>query len=74
MANTWHRQFPYDHERPDEWLRTSPIGTYPPNGFGQGGSHLWAPDCCLRYRSAARQGEAVDTSTGHIGFRGSVRR
>jgi formylglycine-generating enzyme required for sulfatase activity len=23
----------------------------------------------LRYRPAARQGETVDTSTGHIGFR-----
>jgi formylglycine-generating enzyme required for sulfatase activity len=23
----------------------------------------------LRYRPAARQGEALDTSTGHIGFR-----
>ena len=24
---------------------------------------------CLRYRPAARQGQAVDTSTCHIGFR-----
>ena len=24
---------------------------------------------CLRYRPSARQGEAVDTSTSHIGFR-----
>jgi len=28
---------------------------------------------CLRYRLAARQGEDVDTSTGHIGFRCVVR-
>lgn len=35
----------------------------------KGGSHLCAPNYCLRYRPAARQGEAVDTSTGHIGFR-----
>ena len=35
----------------------------------KGGSHLCAPSYCLRYRPAARQGEAVDTSTGHIGFR-----
>jgi formylglycine-generating enzyme len=35
----------------------------------KGGSHLCAPNYCLRYRPAARQGEAVDTSTSHIGFR-----
>ena len=35
----------------------------------KGGSHLCAPSYCLRYRPAARQFEAVDTSTGHIGFR-----
>jgi sulfatase modifying factor 1 len=28
-----------------------------------------APNYCLRYRPAARQGEAVDTSTAHLGFR-----
>lgn len=35
----------------------------------KGGSHLCAPNYCLRYRPAARQGETVDTSTGHLGFR-----
>ena len=39
----------------------------------KGGSHLCAPNYCLRYRPAARQGEAIDTSTGHIGFRCVVR-
>lgn len=39
----------------------------------KGGSHLCAPNFCLRYRPAARQGEAVDTSTSHIGFRCVVR-
>jgi formylglycine-generating enzyme len=129
MANTWHGRFPFEHDRPDEWVRTSPVGTYPPNGYGlydmagnvwewtddffstageavhpccaprnprtpepvaesyaadqpggqiprrvtKGGSHLCAPNYCLRYRPAARQGEAVDTSTGHIGFRCVIR-
>jgi formylglycine-generating enzyme required for sulfatase activity len=39
----------------------------------KGGSHLCAPNYCLRYRPAARQGEAIDTTTGHIGFRCVVR-
>jgi formylglycine-generating enzyme len=39
----------------------------------KGGSHLCAPSYCLRYRPAARQGEAIDTSTGHLGFRCIVR-
>jgi sulfatase modifying factor 1 len=39
----------------------------------KGGSHLCAPNYCLRYRPAARQAEPVDTSTCHIGFRCIVR-
>ena len=39
----------------------------------KGGSHLCAPNYCLRYRPAARQGQAVDSSTTHIGFRCVVR-
>jgi formylglycine-generating enzyme len=39
----------------------------------KGGSHLCAPNYCLRYRPAARQGEAIDTSTSHIGFRCVIR-
>ena len=37
------------------------------------GSHLCAPSYCLRYRPAARQAEAVDTATCHLGFRCVVR-
>lgn len=39
----------------------------------KGGSHLCAPDHCLRYRPAARQGQADDSSACHIGFRCVVR-
>jgi formylglycine-generating enzyme len=35
----------------------------------KGGSHLCAPNYCLRYRPAARQAEPIDTTTSHIGFR-----
>lgn len=39
----------------------------------KGGSHLCAPNYCLRYRPAARQAQTVDTSACHIGFRCIVR-
>jgi sulfatase modifying factor 1 len=112
MANTWQGEFPWQNTLDDGYAGTSPVGSFPPNGFGlfdicgnvwewttdwfttdhdqpasspccgpqrvdgeiprrviKGGSHLCAPSYCLRYRPAARQGEAIDTSTSHIGFR-----
>jgi sulfatase modifying factor 1 len=49
---------------------TEPVLDEPiPRRVIKGGSHLCAANYCLRYRPAARQGEAVDTSTTHIGFR-----
>jgi sulfatase modifying factor 1 len=117
MANTWQGEFPWQNLLLDGYAGTSPIGSFPPNGFGlydmtgnvwewttdpftdshahspccgpdratretgahrarkalKGGSHLCAPNYCLRYRPAARQGEDVDTSTSHIGFRCIIR-
>ncbi len=35
----------------------------------KGGSHLCAPNYCLRYRPAARQSQTVDSTTSHLGFR-----
>lgn len=35
----------------------------------KGGSHLCAPNYCLRYRPAARHPEPVDSAATHIGFR-----
>jgi formylglycine-generating enzyme len=119
LANTWQGEFPWQNLLLDRYAGTSPVGAFPPNGYGlsdmtgnvwewtsdyfalqhprqperpccvprnpqvaapvlaepiprrviKGGSHLCAPNYCLRYRPAARQGEAVDTATGHIGFR-----
>jgi formylglycine-generating enzyme required for sulfatase activity len=48
---------------------THAAGEHIPRRVVKGGSHLCAPNYCLRYRPAARQGEAVDTSACHIGFR-----
>jgi sulfatase modifying factor 1 len=115
VANTWQGRFPWENLKLDGHEGTSPVGSFPPNGYSlfdmtgnvwewttdfytpadtaaalccappvapgerfprrviKGGSHLCAPNYCLRYRPAARQGEAVDTSTGHIGFRCIVR-
>ena len=39
----------------------------------KGGSHLCAPNYCLRYRPAARQAQMVETSMAHLGFRCIVR-
>jgi sulfatase modifying factor 1 len=121
MANTWRGEFPWRSVKPPGKRGTTPVGSFPPNGYGlfdmagnvwewtsdyfanppagccvprnprvtspetglvpdepgahiprrviKGGSHLCAPNYCLRYRPAARQGEAVDTSTAHLGFR-----
>jgi len=49
-------------------------GAHIPRHVIKGGSHLCAPNYCLRYRPAARQAEAVDSSTSHIGFRCVMRR
>ena len=115
MANTWQGEFPWQNLKLDGYEGTSPVGSFPPNGYGlfdmagnvwewttdafteaspakaccapehlvgvetfprkviKGGSHLCAPNYCLRYRPAARQSEPIDTSTGHIGFRCIVR-
>jgi formylglycine-generating enzyme len=125
LANTWTGEFPWQSLKSPGKQGTTPVGSFPPNGFGlldmtgntwewtsdlyteshagqaarsccsprnaratardagpgadiprrvvKGGSHLCAPNYCLRYRPAARQGEAVDTSTTHIGFRCVVR-
>lgn len=35
----------------------------------KGGSHLCAPEYCLRYRPAARSSQDGDSTTTHIGFR-----
>ena len=117
MANAWQGEFPWQNLKIDGYEGTSPVGSFPSNGYGlfdvtgnvwewtadaftnqgvaaekaccaphhlstveqfprkviKGGSHLCAPNYCLRYRPAARQSETVDTSTGHIGFRCVVR-
>jgi formylglycine-generating enzyme len=54
---------------PDESYDFGQPGADIPRRVIKGGSHLCSPSYCLRYRPAARQPEAIDTSTSHIGFR-----
>jgi sulfatase modifying factor 1 len=34
MANTWQGEFPWQNLRTDGFERTSPVGVFPPNGYG----------------------------------------
>jgi formylglycine-generating enzyme required for sulfatase activity len=34
MANTWRGLFPHENARLDGFERTSPVGIFPPNGYG----------------------------------------
>ena len=53
----------------DPWQREIRI----PRKVLKGGSHLCAPNYCLRYRPAARIPQMIDTATSHIGFRCVIR-
>jgi formylglycine-generating enzyme len=53
--------------------RMGATGAGIPSRVLKGGSHLCAPNYCLRYRPAARSAQAVDSSACHIGFRCIVR-
>jgi formylglycine-generating enzyme len=44
-------------------------GEVTPRRATKGGSHLCAPEYCLRYRPAARSAQTEDSSTTHLGFR-----
>lgn len=33
-ANTWQGHFPYENSELDGWTRTSPVGSFEPNGYG----------------------------------------
>ena len=59
---------------PDESYNAGQPGEHIPRRVIKGGSHLCAPNYCLRYRPAARQPQMIDTSMAHLGFRCIVAR
>ncbi|MFN8215811.1 MAG: formylglycine-generating enzyme family protein [Solirubrobacterales bacterium] len=54
---------------PEDSYEVGAPAAHIPRKVIKGGSHLCAPSYCFRYRPAARQAEALDSSTSHIGFR-----
>ena len=34
LANTWQGEFPYENKNLDKFVATSPVGSFPPNGYG----------------------------------------
>jgi formylglycine-generating enzyme required for sulfatase activity len=59
-------------QSPDQSYLSGP-GVQFPRHVIKGGSHLCAPNYCLRYRPAARQAQTVETSMCHLGFRCIIR-
>lgn len=74
-GNTWEwTSSKYTARHEGSACSCSPVADQPgPAGERQrtlkGGSHLCAPEYCLRYRPAARSAQSEDSSTTHIGFR-----
>jgi formylglycine-generating enzyme required for sulfatase activity len=55
--------------RGPESAMTDPALPTVPMRVAKGGSFLCAANYCARYRASARLGQAIDTSSCHIGFR-----
>ena len=53
----------------DSYAGSGQPGAHIPRKVIKGGSHLCAPNYCLRYRPAARQPQMVESATSHLGFR-----
>jgi len=65
-----------DHHDIEEGCGCSPSAAradHRDDRVAKGGSHLCAPEYCVRYRPAARTRQSRDSSTTHMGFRVAAR-
>lgn len=67
LANYWQGLFPIANQLSDGWLRTSPVGTYPPNGYGLrdmiGNVWEWTADWFAVPERKARRSCCVPTNS-----------